>query len=132
MKIKPTIAEIEAALDEFGQDRVGFGPDGELVVAELKGVPPLPRSRTTHTYATTNIVILGGVIYAEDFSHDTSSVDVPDRVAAILDRDHLRKFGDFEGKTAMHLFTMWLHDKGAVVDQCAILGAELSDAERQA
>ncbi len=87
---------------------------------------------TTHTYATTNIVILGGFIYAEDYGHETGQIDVPDRVAAHIDAEHLRKFGDFESASAMFHFTMWLHDVGAVVGQCWILGPELSDEERKA
>ncbi len=87
---------------------------------------------TTHTYATTNIVLLGGFVYAEDFGHDTAQVDVPERVTKFIDGEHLRKFGDFDGETAMHHFTMWLQAVGAVVDQCWILGPELSDEERKA
>lgn len=88
--------------------------------------------RTTHTYATTNIVILDGFVYAEDFSHATGIIEIPARVAQFVNPAHLRKFGDFDGASAMHHFTMWLHEVGAVVGQCSILGPELSDEERQA
>ncbi len=86
----------------------------------------------TATYATTNIVILGDEIYAEDFSHETGKFEVPPRVAAFLDVAHVRKWGPFEGKHAMHGFTLWLWQDGIVVDKCRVLEAELSDEERRA
>lgn len=91
---------------------------------------PNASGRTTHTYSTTNVVLLDGFIYAEDFGHETGQVDVPARVAAHIDAKHLRKFGAFAGESAMHHLTMWLHDVGAVVEKCWILGETLSDEER--
>jgi hypothetical protein len=91
---------------------------------------PSPVVRRTHTYSTTNIVILEGHIYAEDFSHK-AQIEAPERVGLLIDPAHFRKFGDFQHSSAMHHFTMWLQDVGAVVDKCWILGPELSDSERK-
>lgn len=93
--------------------------------------PTRQRIRHTHTYSTTDIVILDGFIYAEDFSHETQ-LEAPERVGKFIDPKRFRKFGPFDGESAMHLFTMWLQEEGAVVDKCWNVGAELSDAERQA
>lgn len=91
----------------------------------------VPLLRRTHTYATTDIAIHGGFIYAQDFGHETGPIEVPDRVASVLDAKHLRKFGTHQGDGAMYHFTMWLHDVGAVVGHCYDLPETLTDAERQ-
>ncbi len=84
----------------------------------------------THTYPTTNIVLdaAGLTIWVEDFSYDTpAAVTNPfrDRVGRFLNRDHVRIFTDWSE------FTMWLHEVGAIVDKCWILGETLTDEERQ-
>lgn len=96
--------------------------------------------RTTHTYATCNIVIdaVTGEIYVEDFSVETSDAENENpffgRVARFLNGQHVRTFGG-RGKRPfgyMRDFTEWLHEVGAIVDECRILGPTLSDDERKA
>jgi len=73
------------------------------------------RLRVTHTYSTTNIVMLCDNnktrIYAEDYSFDTA-VKLPTFVARQLTPEHVRMF------TTMREFTEWLQEVGAIVDKC--------------
>ena len=83
----------------------------------------------TTTYVTTNIVIdvEGRTIWAEDFNFDTPdawTVPFRDRAGVFIDKDHARLF------TTMREFTEWLQERSAIVEECWILGATLSDEER--
>lgn len=97
----------------------------------------------TRTFSTTNIVIHADshVIGAEDFSYDTpeewSGSSFGLRAASFIDVAHMRLFVDDnelngDPLCAMRKFTAWLHEAGAIVDKCHILGKTLSDEERQA
>lgn len=77
--------------------------------------------KTTHTYATTNIVIVKRTqpeptIYAEDFSHQTNGTYVvgglPAFVGEHIDIKHMRVFN------RMSEFTEWLAEVGAIVGEC--------------
>lgn len=82
-------------------------------------------TRTTKTFATTNIVItMAGSVFAEDFEHEQVG-GVPDRVGGFIDSRHARIFPN------MKLFTEWLHERQAIVETCVVLPPELLDAERQ-
>lgn len=131
MTIKSTIAEIEDALEKYGQDRVRLSAAGELIILDAPEPPPPRARRTTHTFSTTDVVLFGGAVYAADFSHETQ-LEAPERVGLLIDPKHFRKFVDAEGECAMHHFTMWLQAEGAVVGKCWNLGETLSDAERKA
>lgn len=85
----------------------------------------------TRTFAETNIVldVAGATIWAEDFSHSTVSRAIGNpfrqRAGVFIDADHAHIFATWAE------FTEWLHDAGAIVRQCWVLGDTLSDEERQ-
>lgn len=85
--------------------------------------------RMTRTFSTTDIVIdtVSLTIWAADCSTTTPACfthPFRSRAARFIDADHVRVF------TNMTDFTVWLQDIGAIVANCWMLGAELSDEER--
>lgn len=132
---RPPTRRVVIGRDHNGKEIEALYRLGQWVVEGLdalaEGLPQTPsaRLRFTSTYATTDIVIdtVGLTIWAQDFGFDTPedwTNPFRERAGVFISRNHVRVFTD------MGAFTTWLHEAGAVVDQCWMLGATLSDEER--